>query len=68
MNRISLLSSALLLFSCGRGTAAELVLAAGGQSEYQIVVPDGYPSPAIGESCHGARPPGSCKPLSSQWI
>lgn len=50
MNRISLLSSALLLFSCGAGgTAAELVLAAGGRSEYQIVVPDEYPSPAIGE-------------------
>ncbi|MDD4789429.1 MAG: hypothetical protein PHO07_19850, partial [Pirellulales bacterium] len=53
MNRISLLSSALLLLSCGAaGTAAELVLAAGGRSEYQIVVPDEYPSPAIG-ACLG---------------
>lgn len=50
MNRSSLFSAVLVFLSCGAsGTAAELVLAAGGRSEYQIVVPDQYPSPAIGE-------------------
>ncbi len=50
MNRNSLLLAFLLVgSSAATGTAADLVLAANGRSDYQIVVPDQYPSPAIGE-------------------
>lgn len=38
-----------LLASSNRASAADLILAANGNSDYQIVVPDEYPSPAIGE-------------------
>jgi hypothetical protein len=34
---------------CGQAEADDLVLAADGKSDYQIVVPDAAPSPAIGE-------------------
>jgi len=40
----------LLSWSCtANATAGDLVLAAEGRSEYQVVLPDQYPSPAIGE-------------------
>ena len=48
--RLGLLLAVLLVGSCAvTGTADDLVLAAKGRSDYQIVVPDQYPSPAIGE-------------------
>ena len=56
MSRIqSTLLAALLaaLFATGAGArAADLVLAAEGKSNYQIVVPDAAPTPAIG-ACLG---------------
>jgi len=50
MNRNSLWPAILLIGACaGAGRAADLVLAANGQSEYQIVVPDQDPGSAVNE-------------------
>jgi hypothetical protein len=55
MNRNGLWLAALLFVSSAADAlAAELVLAAGGRSDYQLVVPDQAPSPAIGECLNQA--------------
>lgn len=40
------------LWAGSTGTGAELVLGANGRTEYQIIVPEGEPTPAIGAGLH----------------
>ena len=47
--RMIALAAGLLVFTCAGTSAAELTLGDKGKSDYQIVLPDTFPTPAIGE-------------------